>query len=849
MLRFNDAERTLELGVHDLLEAGPPRGDLRLQVAWSARARMRAGQVVHSRWQAARGAEDEHFQREVMLRHRLVVRGWEVTISGRVDGLSEEAGVLVVEEVKSTPLPVDRLADTTWDDFPAWSRQVQLYLHFLAARREARPAHGRLVLISLVDGAQQVLPVPGDPALGNWIEEQLEHVIHAREERIAWLARRASAPTPFPHPAFRTGQEELTDTLTAQLHEGAVVLLDAPTGYGKTAAALTAALRVAAARGQRVFFATARNTQQVMAEQTVQRMAAAGLPIRAVSIRARERACLNDVVACRPDACAHADGYHDKVRGGDLVRKLWVRPDAGGATGVPGPDAVRETGAEHVVCPFALSIDMADGADLVIGDFNYVFDPAVRLAVIGEQPQDWLVIVDEAHNLPDRALGYGSPELRLLDVEAAVDGLAGSPAAARYRPMRLLAEDLGQWLRAGLARVPADARDGEAAFDLGEGLERRQVVELAQGFEGLALDYALLKAESPAFPHGAPDPWMDAARGVMRLRAALDRAGDETMVLWKTGRSSRSGRRAPAQPVRGQLALLSGPSVHGGAATPETGLKLLCRDPSVLLGGVFKDLAGAVCMSATLRPADFYERLLGLPEKRIRRLTQSSPFPHGNRRVLVMPDVSTEYRRRDRDRAETARLVSEAVNAVPGNVAVFFPSFAFRDRIAPLLDLSGRPTLMQERGMSDAARTELLETMRRAEGHVLLGVLGGIFSEGVDLPGDALLAAIVVGPSLPQANLERRLLQQWFEERYQEGFRYAWLVPGLSRVIQAAGRVIRTAEDRGAVVLIGRRFLQKDYAAFFPEEWSPIRTGDPGGALAGLWSEPHNEGLAPVESP
>ena len=151
--------------------------------------------------------------------------------------------------------------------------------------------------------------------------------------------------------------------------------------------------------------------------------------------------------------------------------------------------------------------------------------------------------------------------------------------------------------------------------------------------------------------------------------------------------------------------------------------------------------------------------------------------------------------------------------------------------------------------MSDEARTALLDTMRRAEGHALLGVLGGIFSEGVDLPGDALLAAVVVGPSLPQANLERRLLQEWFQERYEEGFRYAWLVPGLSRVVQAAGRVIRTPEDRGAVVLVGRRFVQKDYAAFFPEDWSPVRTSDPAGALAGLWSAPPEAGDGAVESP
>jgi DNA excision repair protein ERCC-2 len=828
VLRFDDAARTLGLGVHDLIDAGPARGDLRLQVAWSARARMRAGQVVHTRWQDAKAADDAEFQREVTLRHLLMVRDWEVTISGRVDGLSQEGDYLVVEEVKSTTMPVERLAGTTWEDFPHWARQVQLYLHFLAA--EGRAAHGRLVLISLVDGAQQVLPVPADPALGPWIHDQLDHVLHEREARIAWVARRQGAPVPFPHATWRPGQEGLTDHLTESLHEGRLILLDAPTGYGKTAAALSAALRVGAATGRRVFFATARNTQQAMAEATVRAMAARGMPVRAVSIRARERVCLNDVVACRPDACPYSEDYHDKVREGGLVEGLWTNPLPDGGCGAPAPDVVVQVAADALACPFALSMDMAAQADLIVGDINYVFDPGVRLSVVGDSPGDWIVVVDEAHNLPDRALSYGSPELFLLDVEAAVDRLGSAAAAARYRPMRELAEDLGQWLRAGLATIPANARDGEHAASLADGLDARFVRELADRFEGLALDYALIKLDAPAFPVGEPDPWMDCARAVQRVRTAVERAGEETVVLWRRG-----GPPPRPRQQSGQLALLGAPTVFGGSAGPDTGLKLVCRDASGLLGPLFRDLAGAVCMSATLRPADFYQRLLGLPDDRVLLVEQPSPFPPENRKVVVVPSVSTEYRRRDRDRPETARLVSEAVAAVPGNVAVFFPSFAFRDRVAPLLDLGERPVLYQERAMDTASRSEMLDTLKQAQGHVLLAVLGGIFAEGIDLPGAALLATIVVGPSLPQANLERRLLQEWFQQRYDEGFRYAWLVPGMSRVVQAAGRVVRTPEDRGAVVLIGRRFLLRDYAAFFPPDWAPVRAESPAAVLQGHW--------------
>lgn len=825
MLRFSNTDRTLELGVHDLIDAGPPSGHLRLQVAWSARARMRAGQVVHTAWQAERALEDDDFEREVTIRHTLVVRGWEVTISGRIDGLSVEGGRRVVEEVKSTALPGDRLSGTTWTDHTGWSRQVQLYLYFLAAK--GWESVGRLVLISLADSSRTVVPVPADPELGDWMLRQLDWVILRQEERLAWLARRAASPVPFAHPTFRPGQEALARELEEHLHSGRTTLLRAPTGYGKTAASLHAALRVAAQTGRRVFFATARTTQQRMAEDAVQRMSRRGLPVRGASIRAREKACLNEVVACRPDACPYAEGYHDKVENGRLVDQL-LRT-AQGAPGVPAPDEVMALGESAMACPFALTMDLVRTADVVIGDLNYVFDPSVRLAALHDDLSDWIVIVDEAHNLPDRAIGYGSPELRLAELERGADLLEEADAAERYRPHRALLLELAELVRGGIALVPRDARDGEAAFSVAEGLDVRTLRGLAQSADDLALDYALLRLDSPAFPPGEPDPWMDAARALQRLRSALERAGPETRVIWKRGRARPQRRRRPSA-GRGQMSLLGG-LLPTPPPPPDAGLKLLCRDASALLGPVFQGLAGAICMSATLSPPDFYRDVLGLDADRTVFLDQPSPFPPERCQVALLPQVSTEYRRRERDRDATAGLISEALQAIPGNVAVFFPSFAFLEQVQPLLELGDRPALLQHRGMSEHERARLLATMGRGEGHVLFAVLGGIFAEGVDLPGAALVAALIVGPALPQANLERRLFQEWYEDRYGQGFRYAWLIPGMNRVVQAAGRVIRTAEDRGAVVLLGRRFLLREYQEMFPAAWHPERTNAPGALL------------------
>ena len=828
MIRYDDVERRIDLGVHDLIESGPPSGHLALQVAWSARARMRAGQEAHTAWQSAQAVADEAYRAEVVIRHRVMIHGWEVLISGRLDGLTQEGHWWVAEEIKSTAIPEERLRTAVAADFPGWIEQLQVYLFFLGA--EGREAVGRLVVVSLADGSKHLMHVSPDPGMGARIEAWLGWIVHEHEGELAWRARRRSVAArgiPFAHPTWRDGQQELATQLSTAIAAERRVILQAPTGYGKTAAALHAAIDTAWRSDRRVFFATARTTQQRMAEETLRQMAARGLPLRAVSIRAREKICLNEVVACRPESCRFAAGYYDKLREREPVRKLWpdeqddFGPGAGGTLGMADPDAVVRVAEPDELCPFALSLDMAARADVVVGDYNYAFDPAMRLSFMTEDPGNWIIVVDEAHNLPDRAMGYGSPEIRLGVAEQAVATLFGSAGGAVFAEA---AQAVVDWLSTEIGRVPPGAREGEAAFSLEEGLDRRTVRAMAEHFDALAMEYAMWRHQRGVVPQGEADPWMDCARAVLRLRSALERAGPETVVIWRRV----SGGGGP----RGQLSLLS----RGGEGEG-SGLKLLCRDPSGIVGPFHRDLGGLVLMSATLHPAEFFRDILGLEEAKVEVQTWPSPFPPEHRRVLLVPEISTLYRDRQRDRGRTAELVSQIIAAVPGNIAVYFSSFAHRDLLLPAIDLGGRPALVQDRSMGERARSALLETMGRAEGHVLLGVLGGIFSEGIDLPGDALLAAVIVGPALPAATLERKLLQQWMEERFEQGFRYAWLVPGMGRVVQAAGRVIRSPGDRGAVVLLCRRFVQKDYRSFFPEEWAPLRTADPAAELTAFWPE------------
>ena len=757
---------------------------------------MAAGVAAHQVYQSHRSHEDDQFASEVQVKHRMLVREWEVLITGRMDGLTQEGDYWVVEEVKSSALGHERLSRLVPADLPDAVLQLRMYLHALEA--QGRRAVGSLVLISVADGTQHLMQVEPDPSFANFLGEQIGWIIQRRELHLAWIARRRDAVVPFAHDDWRLGQEALAEEVEEAVARGGHLLLNAPTGLGKTAGVLYGALTAAYRTDRRIFFATARTTQQRIVEDTIRKLSQAGLPIRAVSIRARDKACLNEVVACRPDCCKFANGHHDRVRKNLLHDAMWVEED--GVVRVPGPDDVVEVAQEHTVCPFALSMELAQTADIIIGDYNYAFDPSRRIGPLADAPGDWVVVVDEAHNLPDRARGYASPALARSRLAECVEVLGEQPA---YIGCAELVSDLLDWMDSCLEVVPPG---GAVASSLEDGLNAKEIQQFAGRFEGIGMDYALLKAENPVFEEG--DIFLDIGRSLARFRSTLERAGEETVVIWRA-----RGARDPA------------------------GVQLLCRDPGPVLEPSFADFSASVIMSATLRPVEFYASMFGLESGRFIESEFDSPFPPENRRVLVVPDVSTEYRKRARDRNAIAAHVETLIEAVPGNVAVFFSSFDLRDSIAGEMGLTGRPVIFQERNMNEADRDAVLNTLQQGAGHVLLGVLGGIFSEGIDLPGAGLLAAIIVGPSLPAVGLERKLMSAWFQEIHGHGFRYAYQVPGMARVVQAAGRVIRTSDDVGAIVLVGRRFLQRDYQSFFPPDWNPIRTHDPVASLAGLWAD------------
>ena len=788
-IRFEDDDKRISLSVRDLVERLSPQGDLRLGVMGS-QARMAVGRAVHEDEQAARMDEESSYDAEVSVRFSLMVGEWECVIRGRMDGLAEDEDGVFVEEIKSSLLPGEVIEQKSASDWPHWEDQVALYVWLLEAMGRG-PASGHLVVISVLDGTRVLLPVEVNlQEVGEMVQQRLEELVRGREDWIGWRTHRAGQPVPFAHSDFREGQLAMAKEAMDAVYRGQQLLLDAPTGAGKTAAVLQGVLEACAKQGWRVFYATAKGTQREMVERTLSRMVEQGMPIRAVSLTAREKLCLNEVVDCRPESCRFAQGHFDRLREGEVLQSTLDES-------IVPTHRLLGVGESQQLCPHALGNDVAHRADIVVGDYNYVFDPRMSPSWLVPDWDKWVVVVDEAHNLVERARGYASPR---LDARLAYEaeywladtyGSAATPHARFCKELALWIE--GCWVLSDLEQ------EGEWESSFTE----ESVQFLASQANELALHYTLLKVRASAVDE---DPYQSLLRMFHHFVERLRVAGEETLQLY-------------------------GHQREGGSW-----VRLLCLDPSRMMRRQFQDFEAAILMSATLRPAAYHQDLLGLDADRCVYSEHLSGFSTANRGVYLATRVSTAYRDREAHRKKTGELIRSIIEASPGHTAIYYSSYAMLGALAPLTAIEGVLALQQTANMRDADHRLILETLGGEEQPVALhAVLGGLFSEGVDLPAGCLKTVVVVGPALPPVGVEREKIRDWCEERYGEGFAYAFLVPGMSRVIQAAGRIVRSADDRGAVVLVGRRFGWRDYRKMLPEDWAVERVEEPALSVADFW--------------
>jgi DNA excision repair protein ERCC-2 len=781
-----ESPQSIQVGVRFLVESALRTGDLSIE-GWEAISPAEAIRA-HQRIQRRRPAE---YTAEVLVSLGVDRGDCRLEVAGRIDGVFDYGDWAVVDEIKTTRRDLESLAQS--ESSIHWA-QAKVYSYILLVNRGLRRVETQLTYCHLDSGEiRESRRAFSDEELAGFFLSLAHRHLEEREEQARWidLRNRSSAALAFPYSGYRPGQRTLAVGIYRAVRDGRQLLAQAPTGIGKTMAALFPAVKaLGEGRTDRLFFLSARTTGQAVAEKALVDMRRLGLRIRSVQLTAKEKTCFNPERACRGEDCLYARGYYDRVGGaiGELLGEERMNRER-----------IEEVSARHRVCPFELSLDLARRADCVIGDYNYAFDPQALLrGIVAEGKARLSFIVDEAHNLVDRSRDMFSAVLekeRILSLGRRV----------RRRDPRLAA---------ALAKVNAwMLRTHRKARATGDFLSAEE-----KPADLLPLLTRLVSAAEASLGRLSPDE--------RELRESTLEAFFDAVHFLRVAEAFDE-RYVVCYQARG----------------PNLVVKLFCLDPAARLREQISRGRATVFMSATLAPSDYFREVFGCSED-AERLTLPSPFPRGNLRVVVMDGVSTLYR----DRPASVERVKESLLAFArqrvGNFLVFFPSYEYLATVlAPLLAEGPEfRVLVQKPGMGEGERAAFLAAFEEAPRSTLVGfaVMGGIFGEAIDLVGDRLTGAAIVGVGLPGLSPERDLIRRYYSRRRGNGFEYAYGFPGINRVLQAAGRVIRSERDRGTVLLIDQRFALPPYRDLLPREWRPFRVetvGELEATLAEFWEK------------
>jgi DNA excision repair protein ERCC-2 len=762
------ASKTLQLGVAEFALPSPRSGSIETYSGFGPLPNV--GQEIHAQIQAERLQANSIYVPEKWISHTFSHKNYRITVGGRIDGYMPGLPP-TIEEIK-TAYQLENLEKAlARNPFHPYRLQLQTYAYIHFLNTGVLP-NIRLHLVDARSRESKDLHESLDMKIfGEWIARRLEELVAEDEafDKLKKRRRKSADGFQFPFPEPRPGQRELIHTIDQALGKSARVLVQAPTGLGKTAAVTFPVLKEAMARGQKAVYVTAKNSQHAIAEDAARRLQETGAKVKAHTLHAKSKMCFKDETLCNPEYCEFARDYYSKVEQNQIVEKLRKKKNLTAKT-------FQKMGREFEVCPFELQMEALTHADLIICDYNYVFSPRNilgRLTANGygkNTPPN--LIIDEAHNLPARANEYFSAMIHADELDSFLtkathltgplkELMSGISTAVRLR-IRGLAPEHNRAVRVEL--------DPDEFFEL---LARSQ--ELLAQFLGSGI------------PLMRQDPVLAFCNAIANFAQGLLNKTDEFFCTY-----------SPEGPA----------------------LKITCCDASAHLREVYAQFTSSVAFSATIKPFDYYSKILGLDGDGLTTAEFSSPFPKEHRKLLIIPQVSTRLKDRADNYGKIKAAIERIVQVRPGNYFVFFPSFDFLQKVAAQLSLPDFEILIQPREMRREAVEEYLEKLRaQAKPTLIMAVQGGVFAEGIDYPGDMLIGALIVGPALPTFDFERELLREYYDGKFGKGFDYAYTYPAMAKVIQSAGRVIRSARDRGLIVLMDRRFVHQNYLQTMPVDW------------------------------
>lgn len=713
-----------------------------------------------------------NYQAEVSLKRESEYEDVIIQVEGRADGIFTEDGEFWIDEIKGTygnlqamevPVPVHRA-------------QAMCY-GWIYGEKEGLSQIGIQMTYSHLDteDARRFREIFSMEELKNWYQKLLDDYHKWISCSLSWKKERNASmkDLQFPFP-YREGQREIVSGVYHTVSSKKTLFVQAPTGVGKTMSAIFPSVRaIGEGKGETLFYLTAKTITGTVAWEAFHTLRENGLKFKVTAITAKEKLCFLDSPECTPEKCPYAKGHFDRVN--DAVYELWTTEE------VYSREVIRAHAEKWQVCPFEMCLDLSVWVDGVICDYNYAFDPNVHLKrFFGENISgDYIFLIDEAHNLVERGREMYSAEISrqtLFTLRKKIRKHFPKLARALDKASRQMLE-LEEDLKASQNPYQVLSNPGvlpvtflTISGELEEILEEKNLEEE-------------LRKEILEFYF------------VVRDFLNVSELVDENYVVYTECFGENDFR-----------------------------LRLFCVNPAANLSEYLKKGRSAVFFSATLFPMLYYRELL-TTETDAYGIYVQSPFSAKNRRILIGSDVSSRYTRRNHtEYRKIAEYISRCVWQRQGNYMVFFPSYRLMEDVYQVYEeefsVDWVRCIRQNSDMTEREREEFLEEFQSREG-TLVGfcVLGGIFSEGVDLTGESLIGAIIVGTGLPQIGSEREILKEYYDRKKQSGFDYAYRYPGMNKVLQAAGRVIRTKEDRGVILLLDDRFLGRDYGEIFPREW------------------------------
>lgn len=753
------------LSVRDLVNLVLRSGDI--DVRFGASGRMQEGQEVHKAIQAE---YEDGWEKEVSF--KLKCDTMDLTLQGRADGVFHRKGI---HEIKSTRRKLGE-----WDqegEFVHWA-QAYCYAHMLALEEGLESVEVLLTYANMpMAERKDFLQTKSAAWLAEFVNDLLNQYRQWHELTQVWLKRREETlkALNFPYAGYRNGQRKLAAAVYSAVRDQFIMMAEAPTGVGKTVSTLFPSLK-AMGEGHldRIFYLTAKTVARTVAEESLNLMRQAGAEVKSVTLTAKERICFTNEKKCNPEDCSYAKGHFDRINA--------CLMDAMSNEDNMDRVAVEAYAKKHHVCPAEFAFDVASFSDVIICDYNYVFDPLAKLQrFFVEVTEKYAFLVDEAHNLPQRGRDMFSATLCRDDILALCKAFPKTS-----QPYKSLGKLNSQML--ALTKV---LKEEDEEFGSSEYINGKLLATLGKAFDN-CITYML---DTEGFE--------------------LDKHASEYLLRC----------------YRFQFMSDYFSEGHLWVDTIEDSgtCKMVCIDPSSLLKAIYGNSVATIIFSATMAPYDYYEEILGI--KGCRKLVLDSPFPHENRRMLLGAGVDTRLEARERHYDRMVAYILALVKSKVANYLVFCPSYEFlrqiESRLAEGLD-EGR-IVSQVTGMTEADKIEFLEAFERESLTTVVGlaVLGGSFSEGIDLVGDRLEGVVLIGMGTPYMSAENELIKNFYEGRNQNGYTYAYVYPAINKIVQAVGRLIRTESDRGVVLFLDDRYLYSRYKILLPSHWRIKKLPEP----------------------